>query len=89
MIEMQNLANLYIYCRWVYGAISYLYGNRFIGPITDLILSLREELHVQPYHNINWSKTRYICANTYDAPTHVAVPSGRYPPSTPDTHAMV
>ncbi|KAK9092092.1 hypothetical protein Syun_027003 [Stephania yunnanensis] len=55
-------ANIFIYCRWVYGAISYLYGKRFVGPITDLILSLREELHVQPYHHINWSKTRYMCA---------------------------
>ncbi|KAK9084853.1 hypothetical protein Sjap_025264 [Stephania japonica] len=54
-------AKMWIYCRSVYMPMSYLYGKRFVGPITNLILALREELHVQPYQKINWSKTRHMC----------------------------
>nr|DAD18084.1 TPA_asm: hypothetical protein HUJ06_019547 [Nelumbo nucifera] len=55
-------AKMWCYCRMVYMPMSYLYGKRFVGPITPLILQLREELHTQPYHEIKWSKTRHICA---------------------------
>ncbi|KAK9092083.1 hypothetical protein Syun_026994 [Stephania yunnanensis] len=55
-------AKMWVYCRAVYMPMSYLYGKRFVGPITNLISALREELHLQPYHNINWSKTRHMCA---------------------------
>ncbi|KAI3860420.1 hypothetical protein MKW98_011614 [Papaver atlanticum] len=41
--------------------MTYLYGKRFVAPITDLILSLRKEVHVQPYDEINWSQMRYVC----------------------------
>ncbi|XP_043713432.1 beta-amyrin synthase-like [Telopea speciosissima] len=55
-------AKMLCYFRMVYLPISYLYGKRFVGPITDLILQLREELYLQPYHEINWSKARNMCA---------------------------
>ncbi|KDP25031.1 hypothetical protein JCGZ_22566 [Jatropha curcas] len=55
-------AKMWCYCRMVYMPMSYLYGKRFVGPITPLILELRRELHTQPYHQINWKKTRHLCA---------------------------
>uniref|UniRef100_A0A803MET3 Terpene cyclase/mutase family member n=1 Tax=Chenopodium quinoa TaxID=63459 RepID=A0A803MET3_CHEQI len=50
------------YCRLVYMPVSYLYGRRFVGPITQLIQSLRTEIYPQPYHEINWNKARNSCA---------------------------
>ncbi|KAI5659147.1 hypothetical protein M9H77_27940 [Catharanthus roseus] len=50
------------YCRLVYMPMSYLYGKRFVGPITGLVQSLRQELYVEPYHDINWNKARNTCA---------------------------
>ncbi|KAF5196265.1 Taraxerol synthase [Thalictrum thalictroides] len=55
-------AKMWCYCRLIYMPMSYLYGKRFVGPITNLILSLRKELHVQPFHEINWNKSRHVCA---------------------------
>ena len=42
--------------------MSYLYGKRFVGPITPLVLELRKELFLQPYNEINWKKVRHLCA---------------------------
>ncbi|GMH14346.1 hypothetical protein Nepgr_016187 [Nepenthes gracilis] len=53
---------IWCYCRTVYIPMSYLYGKRFVGPITPLILQLRKELHIQPYDSIHWSKVRNLCA---------------------------
>nr|WRO65028.1 dammarenediol-II synthase [Neoalsomitra integrifoliola] len=55
-------ANVWCYFRTVYLPMSYLYGKRFVGPITPLILELRQELYTQPYHEINWRKARHQCA---------------------------
>lgn len=55
-------AKMWCYCRLVFMPLSYFYGKRFVGPITDLILTLREELHVQHYKKIKWSKWRHVCA---------------------------
>ncbi|GMJ14294.1 camelliol C synthase 1 [Hibiscus trionum] len=55
-------AKMTCYCRLVYMPMSYLYGKKFVGPITPLIQQLREELHVEPYNEINWSKKRHLCA---------------------------
>ncbi|XP_019261522.1 PREDICTED: beta-amyrin synthase-like [Nicotiana attenuata] len=55
-------AKMWCYCRMVYMPMSYLYGKRFVGPITPLILQLREELYDQPYNEINWRKVRHSCA---------------------------
>ncbi|XP_062154203.1 beta-amyrin synthase-like isoform X2 [Alnus glutinosa] len=57
-----NPATLWCYLRVTYFSISYLYGKRFVGPITPLILELREELYVEPYHTINWRTARHLCA---------------------------
>lgn len=42
--------------------MSYLYGKKFVGPITKLVISLREELHIHPYKKINWNQARKLCA---------------------------
>ncbi|CAL0326204.1 unnamed protein product [Lupinus luteus] len=55
-------AKMWCYCRLVYMPMSYLYGKRFVGPITPLILQLREELYTQPYEKTNWKKARHQCA---------------------------
>ncbi|XP_052626390.1 beta-amyrin synthase 1 isoform X2 [Lactuca sativa] len=54
--------NIWCYCRMVYMPMSYLYGKRFIGPITPLILQLRKELYSIPYHEVKWTKVRHACA---------------------------
>ncbi|CAN6571059.1 unnamed protein product [Malus baccata var. baccata] len=55
-------AKMWCYCRMVYMPMSYLYGKRFVGPITPLIQQLREELYAQPYDEINWKGVRHHCA---------------------------
>nr|AAS83468.1 beta-armyrin synthase [Bupleurum kaoi] len=55
-------AKMWCYCRMVYMPMSYLYGKRFVAPMTPLILQLREELYDQPYDHINWPKVRHCCA---------------------------
>ncbi|XP_060669413.1 beta-amyrin synthase-like [Ziziphus jujuba] len=55
-------AKMWCYCRMVYMPMSYLYGKRFVCQITPLILQLREELHAQPFKEINWRKVRHLCA---------------------------
>ncbi|XP_031254808.1 beta-amyrin synthase-like [Pistacia vera] len=55
-------SKMWCYCRLVYMPLSYLYGKRFVGPITPLIQQLRDELHTQPYNEINWRKVRHLCA---------------------------
>ncbi|KAI5422609.1 hypothetical protein KIW84_045880 [Lathyrus oleraceus] len=59
---LKHPAKMLCYCRLVYMPMSYLYGKRFVGPITPLILMLREELLTQPYEKVNWKKTRHLCA---------------------------
>uniref|UniRef100_A0A803Q800 Squalene cyclase N-terminal domain-containing protein n=1 Tax=Cannabis sativa TaxID=3483 RepID=A0A803Q800_CANSA len=55
-------AKIWCYSRMVYMPMSYLYGKRFVCPITPLISQLRVELHTQPYDEINWRKVRHFCA---------------------------
>ncbi|KAL5540144.1 hypothetical protein UlMin_042368 [Ulmus minor] len=52
------------YFRLVYMPMSYLYGKRFVGSITSLVQSLRQELYTDSYHQINWNKARNIVANS-------------------------
>jgi achilleol B synthase len=42
--------------------MAYLYGKKFVGPLTPTILSLREDLYSIPYEQINWDKARDSCA---------------------------
>ncbi|GJU84382.1 beta-amyrin synthase [Tanacetum coccineum] len=55
-------AKMWCYCRLVYMPMSYLYGRRFVGPITPLVVQLRAELYTQPYNQIRWKSTRHFCA---------------------------
>ncbi|CAM0948883.1 unnamed protein product [Alopecurus aequalis] len=50
------------FCRLVYMPMSYLYGKKFVGPITPIILAIREEVYNLPYHDIDWNKARDTCA---------------------------
>ncbi|KAJ1256785.1 hypothetical protein BS78_K310900 [Paspalum vaginatum] len=52
----------YCFCRLVYMPMAYIYGNKFVGPITTTIMELREELYDVPYSQINWKKARDTCA---------------------------
>ncbi|KAK8520485.1 hypothetical protein V6N12_004422 [Hibiscus sabdariffa] len=53
---------LWCHSRMVYLPMSFLYANRFVGPITSLVLSLRRELYPLPYHLVDWDEARYLCA---------------------------
>ncbi|KAK2988488.1 hypothetical protein RJ640_007421 [Escallonia rubra] len=41
--------------------MSYLYGRKFHGPITNLVLKLRREIHPIPYEEIDWNKQHHNC----------------------------
>ncbi|XVF27320.1 hypothetical protein REPUB_Repub14bG0097000 [Reevesia pubescens] len=53
---------LWSFMRNFYAPLCYLYGKKFVGPITELILSLRNEIYTQPYHKIDWNKARHLCS---------------------------
>ncbi|CAF1926178.1 hypothetical protein HID58_065063 [Brassica napus] len=57
-----HLGKTTCFCRLVYLVTSYFYGKRFVGPITPLILELREELYLQSYEEINWNRARSLYA---------------------------
>ncbi|KAI8563347.1 hypothetical protein RHMOL_Rhmol03G0104900 [Rhododendron molle] len=54
-------AKMWCYCRTTYMPMSYLYGKKYHGPITDLVKSLRQEIHTKPYEEICWNKGRHNC----------------------------
>ncbi|XP_051128401.1 dammarenediol II synthase-like isoform X4 [Andrographis paniculata] len=54
-------AKMWCYCRTTYMPMSYLYGRKYHGPITDLVLSLRQEIHIELYDRIDWNKARHDC----------------------------
>ncbi|KAK4770144.1 hypothetical protein SAY87_030676 [Trapa incisa] len=45
-----------------YMPMSYLYGKKFVGPITPLIKQIRREIYNEPYEEIKWWKVRHLCA---------------------------
>ncbi|KAI5581194.1 hypothetical protein POPTR_007G002200v4 [Populus trichocarpa] len=53
---------MWCHCRMVYLPMSYLYGKRFVGPITPTIQSLRKEIYTVPYHEVDWNTARNTCA---------------------------
>lgn len=53
---------MWCHCRMVYLPMSYLYGKRFVGPITSTVLSLRKELFTVPYNEVDWNEARNLCA---------------------------
>ncbi|XP_058208022.1 dammarenediol II synthase-like [Rhododendron vialii] len=54
-------AKMWCYCRTSYMPMSYLYGKKYHGPITDLVKALRQEIHTKPYEEICWNKARHDC----------------------------
>ncbi|KAK2989996.1 hypothetical protein RJ640_009734, partial [Escallonia rubra] len=54
-------AKMWCYCRDTYMPLSYLYAKKYVGPITDLVLSLRDELYTQNYGKIDWIKAGHLC----------------------------
>ncbi|XP_047087774.1 achilleol B synthase-like [Lolium rigidum] len=50
------------FTRLVYMSMAYLYGKKFVGPITPTIQALREDLYNIQYESINWDKARDSCA---------------------------
>ncbi|KAG0521407.1 hypothetical protein BDA96_08G157700 [Sorghum bicolor] len=50
------------FTRITYMSIAFLYGKKFVGPITPTILALRDELYSSPYDQIDWNKARNSCA---------------------------
>ncbi|KAL4205266.1 hypothetical protein AMTRI_Chr01g113710 [Amborella trichopoda] len=53
---------MWCHCRMVYLPMSYLYGKKFVGPITTTVLSLRKELYTIPYNKVDWNDARNLCA---------------------------
>ncbi|XP_078434540.1 cycloartenol synthase 1 [Wolffia australiana] len=53
---------MWCHCRMVYLPMSYLYGKRFVGPISPLVLALRNELYTSPYDKLDWNNARSLCA---------------------------
>ncbi|KAF7010231.1 hypothetical protein CFC21_024672 [Triticum aestivum] len=53
---------MWCHCRMVYLPMCYIYGKRFVGQVTPLVLELRKELYKGPYNEIDWDKTRNQCA---------------------------
>ncbi|KAJ3699987.1 hypothetical protein LUZ61_003692 [Rhynchospora tenuis] len=53
---------MWCHARMVYLPMSYIYGKRFVGKITTLVLELRKELYRIPYDRIDWDKARNECA---------------------------
>ena len=47
---------------WFICQMSYLYGRRFVGPLTGIVMSLREELYTALYGKIDWNQARNMCA---------------------------
>ncbi|CAL5022119.1 unnamed protein product [Urochloa decumbens] len=48
--------------RMVYLPMAYLYGKKFIGPITPTIRAIRDEIYATSYDKIDWSEARTACA---------------------------
>ncbi|KAL5653980.1 hypothetical protein ACJX0J_033299, partial [Zea mays] len=53
---------LWCHSRAVYLPMSYIYGKRFVGHMTPLVLELRNEIYEDPYSLIDWNKARNQCA---------------------------
>lgn len=51
--------NYWCHTRMVYLPMSYCYGNRVKGKLTDLVKAIRAEIYTEPYEKINWKKHRF------------------------------
>ncbi|KAF8690424.1 hypothetical protein HU200_040776 [Digitaria exilis] len=52
----------WVFTRMIYLPMAYLFGKKFVGPITSTILALRDELYSVQYNEIDWKKARDTCA---------------------------
>lgn len=43
--------------------MSYIYGRRATGELTQLVLELRQELYTTAYDSIDWNAARNQCAD--------------------------
>ena len=50
--------------RMVFLPMSYAYGQRITAPVIDLIKSVRKEIYIEAYAEIDWKKSRKFCAAT-------------------------
>lgn len=57
-------SRMWCHTRQVYLPMSYLYGRRCVGPETDLVRALREELLSRPYDLVDWPACRERVATT-------------------------
>lgn len=46
------------HARMVYLGMSYCFGHKLVGKITELVANLREEIYVQSYGKIDWERAR-------------------------------
>ncbi|CAN6445098.1 unnamed protein product [Victoria cruziana] len=53
---------MWCHCRMVYLPMSFLYGMRFAGRTTETVLELRKELFSLSYDQVDWNRTRNLCA---------------------------
>lgn len=51
--------NYWCHTRMVYLPMSYCYGHKITGEITDLVKEIRTEIYTTPYQEINWKKHRF------------------------------
>lgn len=49
---------LWCHTRAIHLPVSYLYGRRFVGPVTDTVKSLRDELFAEPFASIDWKRAQ-------------------------------
>jgi hypothetical protein len=59
------------FTRMTYMPIAFLYGKKFVGPITPTILALRDELYDLPYDKIDWNQARNTCARVCQYPLYI------------------
>lgn len=50
--------NLWCHTRAVFLPMSFIYGHGWVGPITEVVEALREEVFLTPYDEIDWSALR-------------------------------
>ncbi|PIA29068.1 hypothetical protein AQUCO_06300029v1 [Aquilegia coerulea] len=53
---------MWCHCRMVYLPMSYLYGKKFVGPITSTVVALRDEIFTVSHDKIDWNQARNLCA---------------------------
>jgi len=68
-LSLIHTGRFWCFTRITYMSIAFLYGKKFVGPITPTILALRDELYSSPYDQIDWSKARNSCAKVCHCPS--------------------